>query len=103
MCEDCQRIHLWLRLDVRSRVIDYLLSIAKDPSDARGPLTIASPPSQTAIALTIGSSRESVSRFVAQMEREGLITRRRRGLGTVGMDLDWKLIEERDRAVEAAA
>jgi CRP/FNR family cyclic AMP-dependent transcriptional regulator len=64
-------------LDVRSRVHAELLRLARpDREDPRRAI-IHSPPNQSELASRINTRRETVSREINAMEREGLIERRR--------------------------
>jgi CRP/FNR family transcriptional regulator, cyclic AMP receptor protein len=64
-------------LDVRSRVHAELLRLARpDREDPRRAIILA-PPNQSELASRINTRRETVSREINAMEREGLIERRR--------------------------
>jgi CRP/FNR family transcriptional regulator, cyclic AMP receptor protein len=64
-------------LDVRSRVHAELLRLSRpDREDPRRAIILA-PPNQSEIASRINTRRETVSREINAMEREGLIERRR--------------------------
>jgi CRP/FNR family transcriptional regulator, cyclic AMP receptor protein len=64
-------------LDVRSRVHAELLRLARpDREDPKRAIIIA-PPNQSELASRINTRRETVSREINAMEREGLIERRR--------------------------
>jgi CRP/FNR family cyclic AMP-dependent transcriptional regulator len=64
-------------LDVRSRVHAELLRLARpDHEDPRRAI-IVTPPNQSELAALINTRRETVSREINAMEREGLIERRR--------------------------
>jgi CRP-like cAMP-binding protein len=64
-------------LDVRSRVHAELLRLARpDRNDPKRAIILA-PPNQSEIASRINTRRETVSREINAMEREGLIERRR--------------------------
>jgi CRP-like cAMP-binding protein len=64
-------------LDVRSRVYAELLRLARpDREDPRRAI-IVTPPNQSELAARINTRRETVSRELNAMEREGLIERRR--------------------------
>jgi CRP-like cAMP-binding protein len=81
------RLRRWLRLSVRERLVEHLLSVARRVD---GELVITRPGSQSKLAEAIGTTaRESVSRALSQLEREGFIVRRRSRISveTVGMTL----------------
>jgi CRP/FNR family cyclic AMP-dependent transcriptional regulator len=64
-------------LNVRSRVHAELLRLARrDREDPRRAI-IVTPPNQSELAARINTSRETVSREINAMERDGLIERRR--------------------------
>jgi len=62
-------------LDVYGRVARHLLKIAAKAEKVGGVLVIHPAPSPTAIAERIGSSRETVSRVLSDLERRGIIAR----------------------------
>ena len=64
-------------LDVRSRVHAELLRLARRDHDDPKRAIIVTPPNQSEIAARINTRRETVSREINAMEREGLIERRR--------------------------
>jgi CRP-like cAMP-binding protein len=64
-------------LDVRSRVHAELLRLARPDHDDPKRAIIVTPPNQSELAALINTRRETVSREINAMEREGLIQRRR--------------------------
>ena len=64
-------------LDVRSRVHAELLRLARPDRDDPRRAIILAPPNQSELASRINTRRETVSREINAMEREGLIERRR--------------------------
>jgi CRP/FNR family transcriptional regulator, cyclic AMP receptor protein len=64
-------------LDVRSRVHAELLRLARPDHDDPKRAIILTPPNQSELASRINTRRETVSREINAMEREGLIERRR--------------------------
>ncbi|MBV8795185.1 MAG: Crp/Fnr family transcriptional regulator [Hyphomicrobiales bacterium] len=64
-------------LDVRSRVHAELLRLARPDREDPKRAIILSPPNQSELASRINTRRETVSREINAMEREGLIERRR--------------------------
>jgi CRP/FNR family cyclic AMP-dependent transcriptional regulator len=64
-------------LDVRSRVHAELLRLARPDRDNPKRAIILAPPNQSELASRINTRRETVSREINAMEREGLIQRRR--------------------------
>ncbi len=64
-------------LDVRSRVHAELLRLAHPDRDDPKRAIILAPPNQSELASRINTRRETVSREINAMEREGLIERRR--------------------------
>ena len=64
-------------LDVRSRVHAELLRLARPDQDDPKRAIIVTPPNQSELAALINTRRETVSREINAMEREGLIQRRR--------------------------
>ena len=64
-------------LDVRSRVHAELLRLARPDREDPKRAIIVSPPNQSELASRINTRRETVSREINAMEREGLIERRR--------------------------
>jgi CRP/FNR family transcriptional regulator, cyclic AMP receptor protein len=64
-------------LDVRSRVHAELLRLARPDRDDPRRAVIVTPPNQSELAARINTRRETVSRELNAMEREGLIERRR--------------------------
>jgi CRP-like cAMP-binding protein len=64
-------------LDVRSRVHAELLRLARPDREDPKRAIILAPPNQSEIASRINTRRETVSREINAMEREGLIERRR--------------------------
>lgn len=64
-------------LDVRSRVHAELLRLARPDRDNPKRAIILAPPNQSELASRINTRRETVSREINAMEREGLIERRR--------------------------
>jgi len=63
--------------DVRSRVHAELLRLARPDRDNPKRAIILAPPNQSELASRINTRRETVSREINAMEREGLIERRR--------------------------
>ncbi len=64
-------------LDVRSRVHAELLRLARPDRENPKRAIILAPPNQSELASRINTRRETVSREINAMEREGLIERRR--------------------------
>jgi CRP/FNR family transcriptional regulator, cyclic AMP receptor protein len=64
-------------LDVRSRVHAELLRLARPDRENPKRAIIFAPPNQSELASRINTRRETVSREINAMEREGLIERRR--------------------------
>jgi CRP/FNR family transcriptional regulator, cyclic AMP receptor protein len=64
-------------LDVRSRVQAELLRLARPDREDPRRAVIITPPNQSELAARINTRRETVSRELNAMEREGLIERRR--------------------------
>jgi CRP/FNR family cyclic AMP-dependent transcriptional regulator len=64
-------------LDVRSRVHAELLRLARPDREDPKRAIILAPPNQSELASRINTRRETVSREINAMEREGLIQRRR--------------------------
>jgi len=64
-------------LDVRSRVHAELLRLARPDREDPKRAIILAPPNQSELASRINTRRETVSREINAMEREGLIERRR--------------------------
>jgi CRP-like cAMP-binding protein len=64
-------------LDVRSRVHAELLRLARPDREDPKRAIVLSPPNQSELASRINTRRETVSREINAMEREGLIERRR--------------------------
>jgi CRP/FNR family transcriptional regulator, cyclic AMP receptor protein len=64
-------------LDVRSRVHAELLRLARPDRENPKRAIIHAPPNQSELASRINTRRETVSREINAMEREGLIERRR--------------------------
>jgi CRP/FNR family transcriptional regulator, cyclic AMP receptor protein len=64
-------------LDVRSRVHAELLRLARPDHENPKRAIIVTPPNQSELAALINTRRETVSREINAMEREGLIQRRR--------------------------
>jgi CRP/FNR family transcriptional regulator, cyclic AMP receptor protein len=64
-------------LDVRSRVHAELLRLARPDRENPKRAIIFAPPNQSELASRINTRRETVSREINAMEREGLIQRRR--------------------------
>ncbi len=64
-------------LDVRSRVHAELLRLARPDHEDPKRAVIVTPPNQSELAALINTRRETVSREINAMEREGLIERRR--------------------------
>jgi CRP-like cAMP-binding protein len=64
-------------LDVRSRVHAELLRLARPDREDPKRAIIHAPPNQSELASRINTRRETVSREINAMEREGLIERRR--------------------------
>ncbi len=64
-------------LDVRSRVHAELLRLARPDQEDPKRAVIVTPPNQSELAALINTRRETVSREINAMEREGLIQRRR--------------------------
>lgn len=63
-----ERLRRWLGMDALSRLADYLLSISDQG--------VAYPSKRADIARQIGSCRETVSRLMGRLERDGVITPR---------------------------
>lgn len=78
------RLKRWLHLEVRERVVEYLLLVAVRDGER---LYVPGGHSRTRIAEEVGSCRETVSRIVSEVEREGLLISNRRGQCVVSMDL----------------
>jgi CRP-like cAMP-binding protein len=64
-------------LNVRSRVHAELLRLARRDRDDPRRAVIVTPPNQSELAARINTRRETVSREINAMERDGLIERRR--------------------------
>ncbi len=64
-------------LDVRGRVHAELLRLARPDHEDPKRAIIVTPPNQSELAALINTRRETVSREINAMEREGLIQRRR--------------------------
>jgi CRP-like cAMP-binding protein len=72
-----QRVTELGALDVRSRVHAELLRLARPDREDPKRAIILAPPNQSELASRINTRRETVSREINAMEREGLIERRR--------------------------
>ena len=64
-------------LNVRGRVHAELLRLARPDRDDPKRAIIVTPPNQSELAARINTRRETVSREINAMERDGLIERRR--------------------------
>lgn len=82
---EVERLRRWLHLDVRSRIVEHLLLVARRDGDRL--VVPGGANSRVKIAQVVGSIRETVSRILTELERGGLLTSNRRGVAVVSMDL----------------
>ncbi|MCG8542987.1 MAG: Crp/Fnr family transcriptional regulator [Alphaproteobacteria bacterium] len=75
-----ERINEFRTLDVRHRIYRELLRLARPPKTKGAEAVISPPPMHQEIADRISTRREAVSRELKQLERDGLLRRRRGAL-----------------------
>jgi CRP/FNR family cyclic AMP-dependent transcriptional regulator len=72
-----ERINEFRTLDVRHRIYVELLRLARTPAAGGNKAVISPPPTHQEIADRISTRREAVARELKQLERDGLLGRRR--------------------------
>lgn len=75
-----ERINEFRTLDVRHRIFVELLRLSRPPAADDGESIISPPPTHQEIADRISTRREAVARELKQLERDGLLYRRRGAL-----------------------
>jgi CRP-like cAMP-binding protein len=75
-----ERINEFRTLDVQHRIFVELLRLARPPTGDDGEAIISPPPTHQEIADRISTRREAVARELKQLERDGLLRRRRGAL-----------------------
>lgn len=75
-----ERVNEFRTLDVRHRIFVELLRLARPSADDSVEAVISPPPTHQEIADRISTRREAVARELKQLERDGLLRRRRGAL-----------------------
>lgn len=75
-----ERINEFRTLDVRHRIFVELLRLARVPAAGSDEAIISPPPTHQEIANRVSTRREAVARELKQLERDGLLRRRRGAL-----------------------
>ena len=97
-----ERINEFRTLDVRHRVYVELLRLARPGAAGSGEAIISPPPIHQEIADRINTRREAVARELKQLERDGLLSRRRGALVVSDPALLAKMVEEARQGAEDA-
>jgi hypothetical protein len=89
--EENERLRRWLKFEVRGRLIEYLVDLAKVVD---GKMLIRKVPRHQQIADAIYSSRETASRELSKLKREGLVVPSGRGWARMTLTLDPMLLTD---------
>lgn len=89
-----ERINEFRTLDVRHRIYVELLRLARPAPAGANEAVISPPPIHQEIADRINTRREAVARELKQLERDGLLARRRGALVVTDPALLAKLVED---------
>lgn len=89
-----ERINEFRTLDVRHRIYGELLRLARPPAAGSDEAVISPPPVHQEIADRVSTRREAVARELKQLERDGLLRRRRGALLITDVAALAKLVED---------